>query len=67
MGRFEKIKNAIARKLRRTKVPKKYQRKYGTRYDKQEAEEAASAIAASIGRRKYGKRKFQEMAKKGRK
>lgn len=67
MSRFSKVKNAIARKLRRTKVPKKYQKKYGKTYNKKEAEEAAAAIAASIGRRKYGKKKFQEMARKGRK
>jgi hypothetical protein len=30
------------------------------------SEESARAIAASIGRRKYGKRKFQRMAAAGR-
>jgi len=29
------------------------------------SEESAKAIAASIGRKKYGKKKFQKMARKG--
>jgi hypothetical protein len=31
------------------------------------SKERADAITAAIGRKKYGKEKFQEMAKKGRK
>jgi hypothetical protein len=31
------------------------------------SEESAKAISASIGRKKYGKKKMAEMAKKGRK
>ena len=31
------------------------------------SKEAANAIAASIGRKKYGKKKFQQLASKGKK
>jgi len=51
---FDEKVRAIKRNLVGKKVPSKYQKEYGKKYDKNEAEESAKRIAGSM-RKKYNK------------
>lgn len=53
--KFNDKVNAIASRLRGKGVPKKYRRDYGSRYDKDEAKEAARRIAGAQLRDSMGK------------
>jgi len=63
---FKKVETKIAGRLEGQPVPKEYQGKYGKTYSKEEAHEAAGAIAASAGRKKLGKEKMVSLAIAGR-
>ena len=52
-GTFDSKVNAIAKKLEGKPVPAPYRKEYGTRYDKEDAREAASRIVGNM-RKMYG-------------
>jgi hypothetical protein len=52
-GTFDSKVNAIAKKLEGKPVPAPYRKEYGTRYDKEDAKEAASRIVGNM-RKMYG-------------
>lgn len=56
---FDKLAMKVASKYRGKAVPKKYQSKYGKRYDNEEAMEVGRAVASKVYR--------QQQAKKGKK
>lgn len=62
---FAQIERGIARSLEGTKGPKKYAGD-DNRFSENEAEKSAKAIAASIGRRKLGKKEMARRAAAGR-
>ena len=63
---FKLRERAIARSLEGTTGPVKYAGK-DRRYSPNEAKESAGAITASIGRKKFGPKRFAEMSAEGRK
>jgi len=66
-ARFSTLQRRVASRLEGTPVPKEYQRLYGKRYTSDGAMLAGAAIAASIGKMKYGRAGMRRLSMRGRK
>jgi len=64
-ARFSSLQRRVAGRLVGTPVPRKYQRLYGKRYTSDGAMLAGAAIAATVGRVKYGRAGMRRLSMKG--
>ena len=65
-ARFSTIQRTVARRLEGRPVPRKFQHLYGKRYTSDGAMLAGAAVAASIGRVRYGKAGMRRLSMRGR-